>query len=120
MKQELCVRMKTIEYLKQKQELEIIHKQQKDELKMELEEMHQKEFEPIMQKIKDLKRLQKNSSKSKKSDEMCVICLERPTIIALRPCGHVCLCQKCFRKTQPQHCPLCRCEITGSLKVYFP
>ena len=99
--------------------------------------MHQKQLEPIIQKIDELKRKQQQkllekraekkasahlakTTKKLPTDEMCVICLERPILIALKPCGHVCLCQKCFRKAPPPDCPLCRCPITGTLKVYFP
>ena len=99
--------------------------------------MHQKQLEPIIQKIDELKRKQQQkllekraekkasahltkTTKKLPTDEMCVICLERPILVALKPCGHVCLCQKCFRKSPPPDCPLCRCPITGTLKVYFP
>ena len=58
---------------------------------------------------------------AKERNTKCVICLDKPLLIALKPCGHVCACHKCAKKL-PVHgeCPICRTVITGTLKVYFP
>ena len=130
-KQDYCKRIKEIEFNKQRQELEEIQLQHQVELKLELEQIQQTQLEPIVRKIEELKRKQQlrmaiensnptSQEKAKVSQDMCVICLEKPMIIALRPCGHVCLCQKCSRKMQPPDCPICHCVINGTLKVYFP
>ena len=130
-KQDFCEELKENEFNKQRQELEEIQIQHQVELKLELEKIQQNQLEPIVRKIEEFKRKQQlrmskensdpgNQLKAKVSQDMCVICLEKPSIIALRPCGHVCLCQKCSRKMQPLDCPICNTAITGTLKVYFP
>ena len=58
---------------------------------MELVEIQQKQFDPIMQKIEELKKKQRqklsenpkygSQEKPKLPNDLCVICLERPMII---------------------------------------
>ena len=48
--------------------------------------------------------------------ESCVCCLERAPVIALRPCGHKCVCAECFGALR--ECPICRAPIEGSLRVF--
>ncbi len=54
----------------------------------------------------------------------CVICLEKPPVMALTPCGHCCLCEDDIAMfVGPSHdraCPICMTEVTGHLRVYFP
>ena len=129
-KQDIFTRIKEIEFKKQKKDLEEFQKYQQEELKVEMVRIQKKQLDPIMQKIEELKKKQqkrlsenkenKSKEKTKLPNDMCVICLERPMIIALRPCGHICLCQRCARKLQPSNCPVCDSVITGTLKIYFP
>ena len=45
---------------------------------------------------------------------LCVVCMEAPSIVAMIPCGHVCLCMNCVRNTmQKGRCPVDRCEVYG-------
>jgi len=53
-KQDFCAKIKEIEFNKQKQALEDIQNQQKEELKTEMEQMHQKQLEPITVKSRVL------------------------------------------------------------------
>mmetsp|Transcript_77792 Transcript_77792/g.209656 ORF Transcript_77792/g.209656 Transcript_77792/m.209656 type:complete len:126 (+) Transcript_77792:638-1015(+) len=48
-------------------------------------------------------------------DATCVICMERPSDVRLRPCGHDRFCRRCIVETVcqwscfgPPCCPLCR------------
>ena len=46
----------------------------------------------------------------------CVVCLERAPCMALRPCGHKCVCAECLGGVR--ECPVCRAPIEGSLRVF--
>lgn len=49
----------------------------------------------------------------------CVVCLTTDEVlVAFDPCGHRCMCQGCFNKLKEKKCPLCRCKIEETLKVY--
>ena len=42
----------------------------------------------------------------------CVVCLEEVATIAMKPCGHVCLCLACVPTTMKNGlCPVDRCEV---------
>ena len=47
----------------------------------------------------------------------CVICLEKPPIMACVPCGHKCLCEDCATE-EIQTCPICRAPITDYLRIF--
>jgi Zinc finger, C3HC4 type (RING finger) len=42
---------------------------------------------------------------------MCVVCLDAPKTVLLRPCTHLCLCQRCSKQPELVECPLCRARI---------
>lgn len=42
----------------------------------------------------------------------CVVCLEEAATIAMKPCGHICLCISCVPATMRKgQCPVDRCEV---------
>jgi len=42
----------------------------------------------------------------------CVVCLEEAATIAMKPCGHICLCLGCVPTTMRKGlCPVDRCEV---------
>lgn len=47
----------------------------------------------------------------------CVICLEKPPIMACVPCGHKCLCEDCATE-EIKTCPICRAPITDYLRIF--
>lgn len=50
----------------------------------------------------------------------CVLCLAAPRSVRLVPCGHACLCFKCFTQimaSQHGQCPLCRAQMLGHCKA---
>lgn len=54
-------------------------------------------------------------------DKLCVICLDKPKVMALVPCGHKCLCEKCsemYKKDKNKSCPECRSRITNIYKIF--
>lgn len=51
----------------------------------------------------------------------CVICTDSPALLALVPCGHLCLCEDCsvqFLHSTSRTCPLCRVHATSTLRIY--
>ena len=114
------------------EELKKIQKQFKDLLlKQKIES--EKQYEEIQNQTKHLNLLQnlvldlKNSQSSKKKAEKvdtepigkCVICLDKSLTYAVRPCGHLIACTDCAEKL-PKECPICRCNISDTLKIFFP
>ncbi len=58
------------------------------------------------------------------SHNICVVCCDRPSVMAAVPCGHVCLCNTCSdvcmsgENGQPT-CPLCRGAMQSVLRIYL-
>ncbi|KAL5499588.1 hypothetical protein EMCRGX_G011033 [Ephydatia muelleri] len=46
----------------------------------------------------------------------CRICFEVPSMMVFVPCGHMCTCEDCSK--QVGKCPICRCDIERSIKLY--
>ena len=50
---------------------------------------------------------------------VCCICRDAPKTILLLPCRHLCICESCSRiPAMNQKCPVCRCTVSETLKVY--
>merc|ERR1712080_264475 len=114
------------DFNQQKGYLKEIYNKQKDELKQQQKVLNQQHVNDLMQRIDQLQKQQLDDTSEIKDqargrNTKCVICLDKPLLIALKPCGHVCACHKCAKKL-PVHgeCPICRTVISGTLKVYFP
>lgn len=50
----------------------------------------------------------------------CVVCRDETAVVAVVPCGHLCLCTDCSVTciSDNQPCPLCRGEFERSLRIY--
>lgn len=52
-------------------------------------------------------------------EDYCCICMENESNMAIVPCGHKCLCERCqLLLDKSRGCPICRSEITSYLKIY--
>ena len=51
----------------------------------------------------------------------CKICFDGQACMASLPCGHMVMCPPCSDRIMldTQTCPLCRAEMTGSLRVWL-
>jgi len=49
----------------------------------------------------------------------CVICLTNTSIYASIPCGHLILCNHCNSNCTTLTCPICRCQISKTLRIFF-
>lgn len=49
-------------------------------------------------------------------ENRCVVCLQNPTIMLIRPCNHFCTCQDCIN--QLDQCPTCRGVIEASERIF--
>jgi hypothetical protein len=64
-------------------------------------------------------RLERNVvsfSKVTNSEHLCVICLHRPSKVAVIPCGHRCFCIEDSQIVDK--CPICRIKLTGTLQIF--
>ena len=136
-KQEMIIeelrQIKSEQFKVQKQlgELKQIHLQQqlqKQKQDTELEKTLQNQAKQqglLLNLVLDLRNTKSSEGQASaepvktESDNKCVICLDKPLTIAVRPCGHMISCLECVKKLSPK-CPICRSTISDTLKIYFP
>jgi hypothetical protein len=55
------------------------------------------------------------------SESKCVICMESPCCVVLKPCGHARFCRDCTAELRRRHqpCPLCRANVRSHVS-YLP
>jgi len=56
------------------------------------------------------------SLESRRHKPECVVCLSKPPVIALLPCGHKCVCQDC--DPMLERCPVCRARVLTTARIY--
>ena len=75
--------------------------------------------------VLDLKNSDERSEQAQEKSESperskeCKICMDKDLSVALRPCGHIVVCEDCVGKLS-RKCPTCRETIIGTLKIYLP
>jgi hypothetical protein len=70
---------------------------------------------PVIGKKEDVP--EPSAPEGTKEKKLCVVCLDRVKVVALIPCGHMCMCVTCARAPHGD-CPLCRASVTGTLRVF--
>ena len=125
------LKIQTREGKKQKQEINQQFTKSKEDFEKQLKSVQtiignlEKQQGLLFNLVLDLKNVNGGSnqtqrqSETNESNQECRICLDKPLCIALLPCGHIVACEDCEKKL-PKDCPICRNEITGTLKVYLP
>jgi hypothetical protein len=61
------------------------------------------------------------------TNDSCVLCQDDQAVMAMVPCGHVCLCKDCsdtynsvgHTGSTTRRCPLCRGNIQSTLRIYI-
>lgn len=53
-----------------------------------------------------------------KEQKTCKICLNAEVGVVFQPCGHLCCCVQCASAVQK--CPICRKQISGSVRTFIP
>jgi Zinc finger, C3HC4 type (RING finger)/Protein of unknown function (DUF3421) len=48
----------------------------------------------------------------------CCVCLEKEAIMAVLPCGHLCLCRKCSQNRLLVRCPVCRGSKQQCVRIF--
>jgi len=69
-------------------------------------------------------RITLDDSNTTSSDNICIICHDGPSLMAVIPCGHVCLCTNCSDvcmngQNGQRTCPLCRGHMQSVLRFYL-
>ena len=72
---------------------------------------------------KDISLNSTNQKQSTTEDHLCIYCLIEPSEIILAPCGHKCICNKCFKSLKEKNklkiCDVCRTEIESFVEKVF-
>ena len=84
------------------------NKRKKNNSKQEFNELKQK-YEKAIEHI----------NKTNKESNECVICFENVIQYAFNPCGHAICCENCFKSLKNKKCPICRCYIKSSMRIYL-
>lgn len=58
-----------------------------------------------------------DSKERLKESKNCLVCQSEQINCLIKPCNHVCVCQKCILKLED--CPLDRQKIKGYEKIYL-
>ncbi len=66
-----------------------------------------------------LKENQKVLGSEEEEASLCVVCQDAKKVVALIPCGHVCLCEGCEHDLQKRRCPMCNKDYTNKFKVFY-
>ena len=62
-----------------------------------------------------------DANDARDEQQTCRVCFDKPRQCALRPCGHVTLCEACLARVMRvnRQCPVCRQRIDGYCRVYL-
>ena len=68
-------------------------------------------------------RLKQHAAAAKQAEtQQCAVCMDAPRQALMLPCKHLCCCDTCaatLRQRQEQHCPICRCQLSGIMTGVF-
>ena len=67
----------------------------------------------------ETKRLELQIAKAENKDNECAVCmLDNKNKIAIIPCGHTQICEKCISKFVNKTCPICRNHFDNYVRLY--
>ena len=74
-----------------------------------------------LQEIKDQERYKKLDQLGEilTDDFKCIICLDKPKNIILKPCMHMAMCRECLKRLQTGVCPICKETIQDVVKIFI-
>ena len=74
----------------------------------------------MMRAVNELRAARERGGRDEDDDsQTCVICLSNPREVVILDCGHICVCLSCAEALpHPQHCPVCRQNVTRVIPVY--
>jgi hypothetical protein len=49
----------------------------------------------------------------------CSICMVNPVCMVMKPCNHCCACDQCAARLVLHPCPICRCHVEDTERIYF-
>lgn len=80
------------------------------------------EKEKVSKELSDLRERIEEGEFPLNDNAECTVCMEKVKSIALKPCGHLVVCEDCLfslGKEKDRHCPICRSAVRGHLRVFF-
>lgn len=76
-------------------------------------EIQRKRREEQLDRLRNIKFIQLQD------DYKCIICVDRPRNIILKPCLHFSMCAACYGSLRRKICPVCKKNITDAIEVFF-
>jgi len=87
--------------------------------RIKIHSTRENEREVLQQEIQDLREKINQIQDRYEDEKSCIVCMVENKRIALKPCGHICLCESCSENPRVEVCPVCRWNIEEKLPVYF-
>ena len=73
----------------------------------------------LRQRAEELERKRKGDAATAMEASSCCVCVEAPRTVLLLPCRHLCVCESCAARPQLNNkCPVCRSQISDTIKVF--
>jgi len=79
---------------------------------------HTKELSKCQQEIQQVLQDISRSQEEQDVKSECVICLQVADLMALLPCGHLCVCSGCAHSLR--QCPLCCAAVAHTVRIFTP
>ena len=67
---------------------------------------------------KELLEVKKELDEANETSLECVVCRSARVNVVFLPCGHLCVCTNCCLSLD--NCPLCRCDVSETHRIYMP
>eukprot|EP00931_Biecheleriopsis_adriatica_P122656 TRINITY_DN97663_c0_g1_i1.p1 TRINITY_DN97663_c0_g1~~TRINITY_DN97663_c0_g1_i1.p1 ORF type:complete len:680 (+),score=143.85 TRINITY_DN97663_c0_g1_i1:50-2041(+) len=67
----------------------------------------------------EFRKVEGSSRQAKSSGNACLLCLDDPRSVVCKPCGHLCLCQDCYKKfpKEAETCLVCRTAVKSVMVI---
>lgn len=98
------------ESTKQTDQLKAICKERDTLLGVGLEDHSLTDLVRLHETLKISKAKVKVILSEKKDSMLCLTCVENPKNMVFIPCGHLCICEKCYNNNQQSICLICRTQ----------
>ena len=67
----------------------------------------------------ELERLRDARFVNLNDDYKCIICVDRPRNVIMKPCLHFSICSVCYANLRKKVCPICKKPLNDCIEVFF-